>query len=111
MVKTVAIKDNYAVQIVPDSWDKNIKVYLVDEVNDAQTTLATWQNGRWISDSFMNLNKFFELINLYPKLKRSLKKAHQYLKMDIYEANINTWSKPFSCFKRRVKIKIYRALK
>ena len=42
MIKTVAIKDNYAVQIVPDSWDKNIKVYLVDEVNDAQTTLATW---------------------------------------------------------------------
>jgi hypothetical protein len=50
MIKTVAIKDNYAVQIVPDSWDKNIKVYLVDEVNDAQTVLATWQNGRWTSE-------------------------------------------------------------
>lgn len=111
MIKTVAIKDNYAVQIVPDSWDKNIKIYLIDEVNDAQTVLATWQDGRWISDSYMNLNKFFELINSYPKLKRSLKKAYQYLKVNVYEANISTWSKTFSCFKRRVKIKVYRALK
>jgi len=87
MITTIALKDNYAAQIIPDAWDKNIKVCLVDEVNNATTILA------------------------YPKLKRSLKKAYQYLKTDIYEANISTWSKTFSCFKRRVKIKVYRALK
>ena len=111
MVTTIALKDNYAAQIVPDAWDKNIKVCLVDEVNNTTTILAIWQDGRWISDSYMNLNKFFELINLYPKLKRSLKQAYQYLKANVYEANISTWSKTFSCFKRRVKIKVYRALK
>jgi hypothetical protein len=111
MVKTVAIKDNYAVQIVPDSWDKNIKVYLIDEVNNAQTTLATWQNGRWISDSYMNLNKFFEIINMYPRVKKYLQQTYQYLKTNVYEANFKVWSKTFNCFQRRVKIKIYRALK
>jgi len=111
MIKTVAIKDNYAVQIVPDAWDKNIKVYLVDEVNDAQTTLATWQGGRWISDSYMNLNKFFEIINMYPKVKKYLKQTYQYLETNVYEANLKVWSKTFDCFRRRVKIKIYRALK
>jgi len=111
MVTTIALKDNYAAQIVPDAWDKNIKVCLVDEVNNTTTVLATWQSGRWISESYMNLNKFFELIHSYPKLKRSLKKAYQYLKANVYEANINTWSRTFSCFKRRVKIKVYRALK
>ena len=111
MVTTIALKDNYAVQIIPDSWDKNIKVCLVDEVNNATTILAIWQNGKWVSESYMNLNKFFELINSYPKLKRSLKKTYQYLKMDVYEANVKTWSRTFSCFKRRVKIKVYRALK
>ena len=111
MVTTIALKDNYAAQIIPDSWDKNIKVCLVDEVNNATTVLAIWRGGRWISESYMNLNKFFELINLYPKLKRSLKKAHQYLKMDVYEANISTWSKTFSCFRRRVNIKMYKLIK
>lgn len=111
MVTTIALKDNYAAQIVPDAWDKNIKVCLVDEVNNVTTVLAIWQSGRWVSDSYMNLNKFFELIHSYPKLKRSLKKAYQYLKANVYEANISTWSKTFSCFKRRVKIKVYRALK
>lgn len=111
MIKTVAIKDNYAVQIIPDSWDKNIKICLVDEINNVQTVLAVWQGGRWISDSYINLNKFFELINSYPKLKRSLKRAYQYLKSNVYEANISTWSKTFSCFRRRVNIKMYRLIK
>ena len=111
MIKTVAIKDNYAVQIVPDSWDKNIKVYLVDEVNNSQTVLAIWQSGRWISDSYVNLNKFFEIINLYPKVKKYLKQTYQYLEANVYETNLKVWSKTFNCFRRRVKIKIYKALK
>jgi len=111
MIKTVAIKDNYSVQIVPDSWDGNIKVYLIDEVNDAQTTLATWQEGRWTSDSYMNLNKFFEIINLYPKVKKHLKQTNQHLKTNIYKTNLRIWSKTFNCFRRQVRIKIYKALK
>jgi hypothetical protein len=111
MITTIALKDNYAAQIVPDAWDKNIKVCLVDEVNNVTTVLAIWQSGRWVSDSYMNLNKFFELINSYPKLKRSLKRAYQYLKANVYEANISTWSKTFSCFRRRVNIKMYKLIK
>ena len=111
MIKTVAIKDNYSVQIVPDSWDKNIKIYLIDEVNDAQTTLATWQEGRWTSDSYMNLNKFFEIINLYPKVKKHLTQTNQTLKTNVYETNLRVWSKTFNCFRRQVRIKIYKALK
>jgi len=111
MTKTIALKDNYALQITPDSWDKNIKVCLIDEVNNAQTLLAVWENGRWTSDSYMNLNKFFEIINLYPKIKRYLKQTYQYLKTNMYETNVKTWSKVFNCFRRRVKIKVYKALR
>jgi hypothetical protein len=111
MVTTISLKDNYSAQIIPDTWDKNIKVCLIDEVNNTTTVLAIWQGGRWVSESYMNLNKFFELIHLYPKLKYMLKKAYECLKVNVYETNIKIWSKTLKCFYRLINIKIYRALK
>jgi hypothetical protein len=43
MVTTIALKDNYASQIIPDSWDKNIKVCLVDEVNNFENLFKASQ--------------------------------------------------------------------
>ena len=44
-------------------------------------------------------------------MSRGLIESTLNMKMDVYEANVKTWSRTFSCFKRRVKIKAYRALK
>lgn len=110
MNKIIAIKDNYSVEIVPDMFDKNISVRLVDEVNNISTTLATWFGGKWSSDSPMSMSKFFEITKNYPKVKRAVKTSFSVLK----ENNVDptkTVTKTWSCFRRRVNVKIHNIIK
>jgi hypothetical protein len=47
MTQTISLKDNYAIQLIPDSWEKNISVVLVDEVNNSNILLGIWRGGKW----------------------------------------------------------------
>ena len=110
MNKIVAIKDNYSVEIIPDSFEKNINVRLVDEVNNINTTLATWFSGKWSSDSPIGMSKFFEVTKKYPKVKRAIKTSFSTLK----ENNVDptkTVTKTWNCFCRRVNVKIHNIAK
>lgn len=109
MIKTIALKDNYSIQLVPDFWEKNISVKLVDEVNNADTLLAVWKGGKWSSDSPINMSKMFQIMKQYPKVKRVTKNVFETLK-GAPEPSKNI-TKYFSCFKRRVNIKIYNIVK
>lgn len=109
MNKIIAIKDNYAVEIIPDSYEKHITVQLVDEVNNITTTLAVWFGGKWSSDSPVNINKFFGLLKQYPRVKRNVKKAFTDIKNGPHPSqNIN---KTWSCFKRRFNVSIHNITK
>ena len=110
MNKIVAIKDNYSVEIIPDVFDQNISVRLVDEINNINTTLAIWFSGKWSSDSPLGMSKFFEVTKKYPKVKRAVKASFSTLK----ENNNNptkTVTKTWSCFRRRVNVKIHNIVK
>jgi hypothetical protein len=110
MNKIVAIKDNYAVEIVPDLFEKNISVRLVDEVNNITTTLATWFGGKWSSDSPIGMSKFFEVTKNYPKVKRAVKTSFSVLKENNTDP-AKTVTKTWSCFRRRVNVKIHNIVK
>lgn len=110
MNKIVSIKDNYSVEIVPDLFEKNISVRLVDEINNVSATLATWFNGKWSSDSPIGMSKFFEVTKNYPKVKRAIKTSFSTLKennVDPTKSVTKTWS----CFRRRVNVKIHNIVK
>jgi hypothetical protein len=109
MNKIVAIKDNYAVEIVPDMFDKNISVRLVDEINNINTTLATWFGGKWESDSPIGMSKLFEITKKYPKVKRAVRMSFEELK-NTPEPSKNI-TRTWSCFRRRVNVKIHNIVK
>ena len=109
MNKIIAIKDNYSVEVISDLYDKNITVQLVDEINNITTTMAMWFNGKWDSDSPMGMNKFFEVVKEYPKVKRNVRKAFSNLKKGP-EPSQNI-SKTWNCFRRRISIKIHNVVK
>lgn len=109
MNKIIAIKDNYAVEVIPDSYEKQITVQLIDEVNNITTTLAVWFGGKWSSDSPMSFNKFFEVIKQYPKVKRSVRKAFINLKYGPEPSN--NINQRWNCFKRRVNVSIHNMTK
>lgn len=110
MNKIIAIKDNYSVEIIPDMFDKNISVRLVDEVNNINTTLATWFGGKWNSDSPISMSKFFELTKKYPKVKRAVKVSFSNLKENAVDPT-KTVTKTWNCFRRRVNVKIHNIVK
>lgn len=110
MNKIVAIKDNYSVEIVPDMFDKNISVRLVDEVNNTNTILATWFGGKWDSDTPGSMNKFLEIAKKYPKVKRAVKASFSVLKENVVDPS-RTITKTWSCFRRRVNVKIHNIVK
>jgi hypothetical protein len=80
MTKSITLKDNFTLQITPDTWEKDINVCLIDEVNDTITKLATWKGGKWISESPIGMNKMFDVIKRYPKAKRLIKETFKELK-------------------------------
>ena len=110
MNKIIAIKDNYSIEIVPDVFDQNISVRLVDEINNINTTLAIWFSGKWSSDSPLGMNKFFEVIKKYPKVKRAVKASFSTLKENAVDPT-KTVTKTWSCFRRRVNVKIHNIVK
>ncbi len=65
MTKLIALKDNFTLQIIPDTWEKDINVCLIDEVNDTVTKLATWKGGKWTSESPIGMGKMFDVIKHY----------------------------------------------
>jgi PhoPQ-activated pathogenicity-related protein len=109
MTQTVSLKDNYAIQFIPDSWEKNISVVLVDEVNNSNTLLGVWRGGKWSSDSPINMSKMFQIMKQYPNVKRTIKKVAQSLK-DTPEPSKNL-SRKWSCFRRRVNVKVHNIMK
>jgi hypothetical protein len=109
MNQTIIIQDNYSISLAPDPWDKNIKVLLVDDVNKITTALAVWEGGRWKSESYSGLDKFFNIMKRYPKVKRALKGTFTELRTP-YE-HTKTISKTIKCFKRRFYIEVHKILK
>jgi hypothetical protein len=110
MKKTIALKDNYSVEIISDLFEKNISVQLIDEVNNINTILATWFKGRWNYDSYVGISKFFEITKKYPKVKRAVKTSFISLK-DSNTDPTRTVSKTWNCFCRRVNVKIHNIIK
>ena len=109
MIQTIALKDNYSIQLIPDSWEKNISIKLVDEVNNTNTLLAVWNGGKWRSDSPINMSKMFHIMKQYPKVKRMTKNTFTYLKAT-HEPSKNI-IKRWDCFIRKVNIQIYNIVK
>jgi hypothetical protein len=110
MNKIVSIKDNYSVEIVPDLFEKNISVRLVDEINSISGVLAVWSGGKWSSDTPIGINKFFEVTKKYPKVKRAVKASFSTLKENANDPT-KTVTKTWSCFRRRVNVKIHNIVK
>jgi hypothetical protein len=109
MTQTISLKDNYAIQLIPDTWDKHISVVLVDEVNNSNTTLGIWKGGKWSSDSPINMSKMFQIMKQYPKVKRMTRNVFQVLKNTPEPSKQIT--KTWSCFRRRVNVKIHNIVK
>ena len=110
MVHTIALKDNYSIKIIPDTFDKCISIKLIDEVNSISTTLTTWFGGKWDSDSPIGINQFFEITKKYPKVKRAIKLSFSTLKENSADPT-KTVTKTWNCFRRRVNVKIHNIVK
>lgn len=108
MIQKVQLPDNYSVQIVPDAWDDNIKVHLIDPISDVQTTLAVFENGRWRSKCIRNLDKFFEIMKLYPAVRRAVKKSFGVVRdSNLYGPFFVT----LNCFRRRLIVQLHNITK
>lgn len=110
MTQTIALKDNYSLQIAPDLFEKEINVCLLDEVNNAKTLLAVWKGGKWHSDSPTNMSKMFSLIKEHRKLKRLINNSFVALKENSIDPT-KTVTKTWNCFRRRVNVKIHNIVK
>jgi hypothetical protein len=110
MNKIIALKDNFTLQIIPDTWEKDINVCLIDEVNDTVTKLATWKGGKWTSESPIGMGKMFDVIKRYPKVKRLIKETFKELKESTVPQT-KTITRTWNCFHRRVNVKIHNIIK
>jgi hypothetical protein len=108
MIQKVPLPNNYNVQIVPDTWDNNIKVHLVDPISDVQTTLAVFENGRWRSEYVRNLSRFFEIMKLYPAVRRAVKKSFGYIR-DAHP--YGSFFLTLNCFKRKLTVQLHNITK
>jgi hypothetical protein len=111
MKRTISLEDNFAMYFVADNWDKNINVCLTDNVNNTTTILATWENGKWISSTQSNIDKFFKLMKFNHKAKRKLKETFKDMNTNSTDEQIKSVSKTWKCFRRRFSIEIYKILK
>ena len=109
MNQVIPLKDNYSVHLIPDAWDKNIKVCLVDDVSKTNTALTVWEGGRWKSESYSGLGKFFDIVKRHPKVKRALKNA--FAEVQTPHEHTKTATKTLKCFRRRIYIEVYKILK
>jgi hypothetical protein len=109
MIQTFALKDNYSIQIISDTWEKTIDVNLIDDVNNINILLATWYGGKWKSDSPVSLNKMFYIMKQYPKVKRITKKVFQMLKTNQEPSQMI--NKRLKYFKRKLTINFYNIFK
>jgi hypothetical protein len=105
MIQKVQLPDNYSVQIVPDTWDNNIKVHLIDPISDVQTTLAVFENGRWRSEYVRNLDKFFEILKMHPKVRTAIKKSYGIMRDT---QPYGPFLLQLQCLQRRTSIQIYK---
>jgi hypothetical protein len=110
MTKSLSLKDNFTLQITPDTWEKDIDVCLIDEVNDTVTKLATWKGGKWKSESPIGIGKMFEIVKTYPKAKRLIKSTFTELKESVVPQT-KTITRTWSCFRRRVNVRIHNIVK
>jgi len=109
MTNTIALKDNYSLQIIADNWDKVIYVWLADDRVNKNTLLSTWRHGKWETNNF-NSGQFFELAKRYSKVKRCIRNAFEHIHNTEYETTVKkTWVK-FNCLKRRVRMKFYKII-
>ena len=75
MKQTLDLKDNYSLQFISDNWEKNVQVCLVDNESNTITFLAKWEDGKWVSSTPYGLNRFFELAEVYPSVKRKIRES------------------------------------
>ena len=107
MSKSVTLENNFELQLIPDTFEKTITVYLFDINNDTRVTLTTFDGGKWKSISKDHVDKFFELIRVHPKIKIALKKVFGELR----EETTNDFITSMKCLRRRITIQIKRHLK
>ncbi len=111
MIKTFSLPDNYTMHFIADNWEKNINVWLTDNMSNSTTILATWENGKWTSCTLNNINKFFGLMKSNHKAKRKLKEAFMDMNTKGSDEQIRSMSKTWRCFRRRFRIEIYKFIK
>lgn len=107
MNKSVTLENNFELQLVPDTYEKTITVYLFDTNSDTRVTLTTFEGGKWKSISREHIDKFFELVKIYPKIKIALKKVFGELR----EETTNEFITSMKCLHRKITISIKRHLK
>jgi hypothetical protein len=107
MNKLITLENNHELQLVPDAWEKTITVYLFDTINDTRVTLTTFSKGKWCSISQLNIDKFFELVKSYPRIRVALKKVFGELR----EENTPDFITSMKCLRRRITIQIKKILK
>lgn len=107
MNTSITLENNNELQLVPDAWEKTITVYLFDTVNDTRVTLTTFRGGKWDSISQTHIDKFFELVKSYPKIRVALKKVFSGLR----EEATNEFITSMKCLRRKITIQIKKHLK
>ena len=109
MNRIIPLKDNYSVHFTPNPWDRNIKIWLSDDVNNVTTALTLWEGGRWKPESYNGVDKFFEIVKHYPKVKRALRNT--FAEVQVPYEHTKTATKTLKCFQRRFHIEVYKILK
>lgn len=107
MNKLITLENNHELQLVPDTWEKTITVYLFDTINDTRVTLTTFKDGKWYSMSQSNISRFFKLVKSYPKIRVALKKIFGELR----EENTPDFVTSIKCLRRRIIIQIKKILR
>jgi len=107
MSKSVTLENSFELQLIPDTYEKTVTVYLFDINNGTRVTLTTFESGKWKSISREHIDKFFELIRIYPKIKIALKKVFGELR----EETTNEFITSMKCLRRKITIQIKRHLK
>jgi hypothetical protein len=107
MNKSITLENNFELQLVPDSYEKTITVYLFDVSSDTRVTLTTFEGGRWKSISQTHIDKFFELVKNHPKIRVALKKVFGGLR----EETTSEFITSMKCLRRKITIQIKKHLK
>lgn len=107
MNKSITLENNHELQLVPDTWEKTITVYLFDTINDTRVTLTVFAGGKWSSISQSHIDKFFELVKSHPKIRIALKKIFGELR----EEGTPDFITSMKCLRRKITIQIKKILR